>query len=556
MELSERLYRTLIENCRDGVFLIQHGVIIFCNEALARALGYTAAELTGADYAQHVASDDRVAQLARRSARESGSMDTQSYEIHLVHRDGSIRLFEVSAGAVMYRGEPASIGTMRDITDAHAQQQRVAEAEERYRLALWGSGDELFDWDLVKGTLVPVTSELRGAAGAAVAMPTVEGLRQFVHEDDLPAYVQAIADHLEGKTPHFEGSYRLRSKSGGWKWKLARGMVVARDADGRPTRLIGTQKDITKLKLAEQQLLDLTQELDSRVRQRTRELEEEGVRLQATNIQLTNAIDELRKMQSELIEAEKMASLGRLVAGVAHEVNTPLGVGMTAVSFLRSQLASAKAALAKSVPPERVEQLLAPLDSAAAMAETNMQRAANLIKSFKQVAVDQSTSTIRTIAVREYLDGILQSLHPALKKTRHKVVVECDPLVAVRSRPDALYQVISNLVMNSLTHAFPDGRDGTIRIAATLHERHLEIVYADDGIGMEPAVASRVFEPFFTTRRDHGGTGLGMHIAYNLVTQALGGRISCASTPGHGVRFEIVFPRELAKTEAPTEVPA
>ncbi len=543
LEQSERLYRSLVENCRDGVFLMQHGNIVFCNEALARSLDFTCAELIGTSYFSRIAPEDLAKQQGRRVERESGSTDVQAFEIQLVKKDGTPRLFEVRAGAVEYNSEPASIGTMRDVTEWRAQQQRLAEAEERYRLALWGSGDNLFDWDLVAGKLLPVSTDLDSGVGIAVPITSASDLAPYMHVDDFPAFRAAIHDHVDGKTSHFEVSYRLRNRAGEWRWKLGRGRAVARASDGAALRVLGTQRDISRIKEVESDLLELTRELDARVQTRTQELLDERRSLQDANNQLTTAFDALRRTQSELIESEKMASLGRLVAGVAHEVNTPLGVGLTAISFLRSQLHEIKAALAKQLTAERADDLIAPLESAGAMTESNLRRAAELVRSFKQVAVDQSTHSIRKFVMRDYLDEVLRSLHPALKRTQHRVVLVCDQQIQAISRTDAIYQIVVNLVMNSLMHGFATGIAGELRISVEQQEQLLRLRYEDDGQGMEAHIAERVFEPFFTTRRESGGTGLGMHIVYNLVTQALAGRITLTTQPDKGVRFDVVFPR-------------
>ncbi len=539
---SERLYRSLIENCRDGVFLIQHGRMTFCNDALAETMDFTAEELIGSSYIERIAPEDLPAQLARRNARAGGSMEVQDYEVHLLKKDGTPRLFAVRAGAVIYKGEPASIGTMRDVTEQSAQRDRLADAEERYRLALWGSGDELFEWDMAAGELVPIGVGEKREAPARQSLPSVDELAEFVHPEDFPALRAAIVEHLEGRTDHFEATYRLRSRSGAWKWKLGRAMIVARDAQGQALRLSGTQRDISSIKKVEAALIELTNELDARVQARTRQLEEQQRVLESANAQLNMTIGELRRTQGDLIEAEKMASLGRLVAGVAHEVNTPLGVGVTALSFLRGQLAPVRTALSATLSKARVDDLLSPIDSASEMAENNLFRAANLIASFKQVAVDQSTSGIRRVLVRDYLERTLQSLIPAFRKTSHQVRIDCDPALAIVSRPDAVHQIVVNLLMNSLNHAFDDGRSGHIQIRAVADGAMLRLHYEDDGCGMPPAVAQRVFEPFFTTKRNAGGTGLGMHIVYNLVTQALSGRIEIDTAPGQGMRIDIVFP--------------
>jgi signal transduction histidine kinase len=263
--------------------------------------------------------------------------------------------------------------------------------------------------------------------------------------------------------------------------------------------------------------------------------------LKLANRELEARVADLHRTQAELIETEKMASLGRLVAGVAHEVNTPLGIAVTAISFLRGQLAE----LREVQDSAGKEDFLASAEAASAMVEVNLHRAANLVTTFKQVAVDQSTSQIRTVAVREYLDGTLLSLHPLLRTGGHRVLLDCAPDTLLTSRPDALYQVIVNLVMNSLAHAYPDGAVGTIAIRVAAANGRLHIRYEDDGVGMDKQVASHMFEPFYTTRRNQGGTGLGMHIVYNLVTQALAGRIACETHPGAGVHFDIDIPSVL-----------
>jgi C4-dicarboxylate-specific signal transduction histidine kinase len=269
-------------------------------------------------------------------------------------------------------------------------------------------------------------------------------------------------------------------------------------------------------------LRELNEALDERVRQRTAELEER---------------------QAELVEAEKMASLGRLVAGVAHEVNTPLGVGVTAVSFLRDQIGAVKNALLRHIGADEADRIIAPMEHAGELTETNLKRAANLVKTFKQVAVDQTNPDFRTIGVREYLESSLQSLQPRLKMFGHRVELRCDPNIQMTGRPDVLYQIIVNLVMNSILHAFANVPDGRIAVDIEMVGKQLRLTYVDNGVGMSADVAARIFEPFFTTRRGTGGTGLGMHIVYNLVNQALAGRISCTTAPGQGVRFVIEFPQ-------------
>jgi len=269
--------------------------------------------------------------------------------------------------------------------------------------------------------------------------------------------------------------------------------------------------------------------------------------------ELQSRIDELRRTQSELIENEKMASLGRLVAGVAHEINTPLGIGVTAASHLEATFASVERMLGESESPD----LRAALTSARRCVElimSNLGKAGQLVKSFKQVAVDQSDEVRRRVAVRRYLEEVLASLHPRLKATPHKVELDCPAEVEVDTFPGALYQITANLVLNSLMHAFDAHRPGRIRISVAVKGETLEMIFADDGKGMSEEVRRRAFEPFFTTRRGTGGTGLGLHLVYNLVTQVLRGTVACKSAPGQGTQFTIRLPLIAGEPAAPAAI--
>ena len=174
--------------------------------------------------------------------------------------------------------------------------------------------------------------------------------------------------------------------------------------------------------------------------------------------------------------------------------------------------------------------------------QANLRRAAELIRSFKQVAVDQASEEQRKFDLAGYLEEILTSLQPRLRQARHRIRVECPPGLVLESYPGAFSQIITNLVMNSLVHAFPEGTSGEIRIEARREDGTLRIEYSDDGRGIEPEVLPHIFEPFFTTRRGQGGSGLGLHIVYNLVTLTLGGTIFASSHPGQGATFVIRLP--------------
>ena len=298
----------------------------------------------------------------------------------------------------------------------------------------------------------------------------------------------------------------------------------------------GLEQREEQRRAAEEEVLRLNRDLEERVEQRTRELA-------GANQDLQEALEGLRRTQSQLVQSEKMAALGGLVAGVAHEINTPVGIGVTAVSHLGQKTREIRALYDKDeVRRADLEDYLAVAQETADMTLGNLERASELIRSFKKVAVDQTTEERRPFKVREYIDAILLSLRPRLKKTRHRVEVRCDPDLAVESYPGAFSQILSNFVLNSLTHAFNEGQEGRMVIEASASGGLLTLTYSDDGRGMEPEVLRRVFEPFFTTARSKGGSGLGLSIVYNLVTQTLGGAISCESAPGRGATFTVTVP--------------
>lgn len=263
--------------------------------------------------------------------------------------------------------------------------------------------------------------------------------------------------------------------------------------------------------------------------------------LRSAYAQLQTQLEELRRAQAELIENEKMASLGRLVAGVAHEINTPLGIAVTSASHLDDIFKGLERDPRIADRPEWVKAL-GKGRRCVDLILNNLGKAAQLVRSFKQVAVDQSNEVRRSVGIRAFLDDVLLSLHPRLKVTPHRVEVACAEDLALETLPGALYQVVSNILLNALLHAFEDGQAGLIRIVCTRSGDGIDLSIRDDGRGMPDSVRQHVFEPFFTTRRGRGGTGLGLHMVYNLVTQLLGGTIVCASAPGQGAEFTIHLP--------------
>ncbi len=286
-------------------------------------------------------------------------------------------------------------------------------------------------------------------------------------------------------------------------------------------------RDLTEQKRHENEIKRMNEELERRVDARTREL---------------------RDSQDQLLQNEKMAALGRLVAGVTHEINTPMGIGVTAASHLQDAVSSTRYSYESgTMKRSDFESFLSDADESARMILSNLGKASRLIQGFKGVAVDQSDEARRKFDMGEYLDEILMSLRPRLKKTRIQVDLDCPAGLTVDSHPGALSQIVTNLVMNSLIHAFGDDGEGRISIDVRAVDDDVQLVFADDGSGMDADTVRKIYEPFFTTKRGAGGSGLGMHVVYTSVTEALGGRISCESRPGEGTIFTLVFPRERSR---------
>jgi signal transduction histidine kinase len=270
--------------------------------------------------------------------------------------------------------------------------------------------------------------------------------------------------------------------------------------------------------------------------------------LEDQNAALNSALTQLQDAQSELVRQEKLASLGRLVAGVAHEINTPLGICVTATSHLVQELKLTKEDLADGrLDEEGLNSFFDVIDQSLRIMTTNTQRAAALVRSFKQVAVDQSSDNIRSFNLSKYIDEVLLSLQPKLKGKPVKVDVECPPDIQLESFPGAVSQIITNMVMNSLVHGFEEGRAGRIKITGQLDGDHVVFDYSDDGVGMDQETLGQLFDPFFTTKRGSGGSGLGAHILFNLVTGALGGTVKVESSPGNGLHYHLRFPRDQRK---------
>ncbi|GAB4214606.1 MAG: hypothetical protein Fur007_11130 [Rhodoferax sp.] len=292
--------------------------------------------------------------------------------------------------------------------------------------------------------------------------------------------------------------------------------------------------DVTERYRLQHELQKLNAELEQRIAQRTESLTR-------ANEELRTTLQILEQTKTQLVRSEKLASLGELVAGVAHELNTPIGNALMVTSTLAQRLHEFEQRRAQGLRRSDLETLVEQIQQAGDIAHRNLTRASELVSSFKRVAVDQTSEQRRAFNLAEVIHEIVLTLQPSLKRLPIAMSVDV-PAVQMDSYPGPLGQVVTNLIQNAVMHAFgPDG--GSIQIhGAELADQRVRLMVCDDGQGIPQSLMKRVFDPFFTTRRGQGGSGLGLHITHNLVVGVLGGAIEVRPVQPHGVCFDITLP--------------
>jgi PAS domain S-box-containing protein len=316
-----------------------------------------------------------------------------------------------------------------------------------------------------------------------------------------------------------ESELSLLGKDGLYRPFLTR-VVPLRDLNASVYGWIGTHIDISERKRSEQQIRSARDAAEA-------------------------ALRNLRETQNSLIEAEKLAALGRLVAGVAHEINSPVGTGLTVASSLerKSELFASEVAVG-TLKRSSLNDFIETVRNASVQLQDSLTRTAGLIQSFKQVAADRNDSDLRSFDLGDLTEQVAVGLRSALPKNGVTLNVQCEPNLSMNSYPGSYGQVLTHFFLNSIAHAFPDGRHGMIGIKArAAGANEVEILFCDDGCGMSPDVRRKAFDPFFTTRRHQGCTGLGLHIVHSIVTDHLGGRLDLNSEPAKGTRVRLVLPR-------------
>ncbi|MGA2997035.1 PAS domain S-box protein [Bradyrhizobium sp.] len=520
--LAEESYRKLFEGSVDGIYVTTPGgQVLNANPALARMMLYDSPEglirgINDISEGVYVHPEARVQyqQLMQRDGM------VREFEYQVRRRDGSI--LWLSDSATVVRDEAGEIvryeGTVRDITDQRRAEEAIAEGRRLLQLVI----------DTVPAIINVKDKELRYVlmnrymagifgieAPEAIGRTTSDLMSRYGAQktDENDRRVLATGKELG----FYEEEYR--DSSGNLRHWLVNKLPLL-DADGHVESIVTVALDIGERKRGEQEMREAKDAAEA-------------------------ALRNLRETQNSLIEAEKLAALGRLVAGVAHEVNNPVGISLTVASSLERKTALFTAEVARGdLRRSSLTDFLGAARDASGQLVANLNRAAELITSFKQVAADRNYSDQRTFDLGDLTEQVVLSLRPGLRKHRLTLAVDCEPNLTMNSYPGPYGQVLTNLFLNSVAHAFPDGRAGTVDIKVRASGAdYVEVIFADDGCGMSLDVRRRAFDPFFTTRRDQGGTGLGLHIVYSIVTNRLGGRLDLDSEPGRGTRVHIVLPR-------------
>lgn len=423
----------------------------------------------------------------------------------------------------------------------HYQKQKaVAKSENRLSLALWSSGNEFWDWDIKHHAMI------RSNDSRDFHLPYGQGfsvlsLQNVVHPDDFNSLTTAFNAHVDDHSNYFEHSYRIRNEEGQWIWVLDRGQVVSRDDKGNPTRALGTVQNINNLKTIEAQLRELNDQLEMRVEQRTKELGDTVNDLAAT-------IEQLTQTREQLVEAQKMAALGALVTGIAHEINTPVGICITSISTL-DDISSGffQRQTDNKLTRSAFEQFKQTCTETLTLVTNNLQRTAKLIQTFKTVSVKQSTDK----RILCHLNPLFQSIVScfASQLAVKNIVVSITGDNSIPSYAKSLDLVLSHLIDNSILHGFSQNsfeqiQLNKINIDITADDKRVYIRYQDNGVGLQKTTKAQVFEPFYTTCRSQGESGLGMHIVFNHVTQRLKGGIEIDDDCQQGFAVRIVLPRE------------
>ncbi|WP_373079530.1 PAS domain S-box protein [Zhongshania sp.] len=503
-----------------------NGIITRWNIGAERIFGFSAEEVLGENWDQLVP-ESRRSELRKTLDKIRRGRTVPLCESQRIRKDGKVVDVEFYIFPIIHDTTSEVIGATTITTDVSARK-----ATESALAATAGQiqtivhtvldGIITIDQDGIIESINPAAEKIFQYHAHELIGCNVKILMPEPYASEHDSYLENYARTGHAKIIGIGRDVTGRRKDG---TNFPMSLAVNKMQSGKGVSYVGVISDITEAKEREQLLQDQISK----------------TRLANTNLE--TAITQLKDTQAQLVQSEKMAALGSLVAGLAHEINTPIGVGVTAASYLQSNSVQLSTALKNNtLKKSELTNYVELVAESADLVARNLERAATLITSFKNVAVDQTNDDYREINLNDYLLEIVNSFTPQLKKHHIHVNVDCPPHIIFTTKPGALYQVLSNLMMNANVHAYDGFDSGEINISATVDNGKIKLVVADSGKGISPENLPKLFDPFFTTNRHRGGTGLGLHISFNLVTQSLGGFISAQSELGVGTSFLITIP--------------
>lgn len=511
------------------------GRVVYWNRSSETLYGVTAEQAVGCSLDELIYShEEGEAFRSMLSGIAGDGQPVGPYEVSFRRADGSSGVvlcttFQIPGD----EGGPRFVSMDVDVTQQKRLTTEVERRERRLRALIEQSPVAVIEWDLDFRV-----GEWNEAAERTFGYPRAAAIGQeawFIVPEEFRPQAKGIMRDLLGQTG---GSYSEN-------WNLAAGgrRILCQwfnrpivDEQGSLLSVVSLVRDVTEQRQIEGEVRELNANLEARVANRTEALER-------ANGELQQALVSLQRAQSELVRSEKLAALGALVAGIAHELNTPIGNSLMAVTTYTEHSNSFRTLLqGGALRRSALDQFVHDADTAAAIILRNLQKASELVSSFKQVAVDQTSAQRRDFFLDEVVDEVLLTLRPSYRRTPYEVLADVPSGIFLDSYPGPFGQVLTNLVNNALIHAFAGREHGTIRISARLMgnaEVRLEV--SDDGAGIPEGNLGRIFDPFFTTRLGQGGSGLGLHLVHNIATRILGGRVGVTSSAG-GSTFWLEIP--------------
>lgn len=534
LSLSEEKFSKAFHSSPDYMTIsrLADGALLDCNEAFERFTGFGRAEVIGRSTL-----DLGIWKFADERARFAAILGQQGwlrdFECTLRSRDGREMISMVTASTIEIDEASCVIAVARDVGLQRSIERELRASEEKFSTIFHRSPVALGVTSIPEGHYLDVNEawekQFRYTREQMIGKTSLEiGLWLDPEERG-----RLFADLQENLQVH-NRDVRFRCGDGAEILCELSGHVF--ELNGSKVLLWGAH-DVTEHRRAQSEIEELNLRLEARVRERT-------FKLERANAEIEEAMASLKLAQGELIRSEKLAALGSLVAGVAHELNTPIGTSVTVASTLQDLTGEfSRVAASGNLKRSALDNFIGDARTACELLLRSLTQANELISSFKQVAVDQASAQRRRFDLKVVLEEVAATLAPMIKKTPFKLEMALADTLAMDSYPGSLGQVITNLVTNSIAHAFENRESGVMHLKTRRRGQHLvEIVFSDDGVGIAESDMKRVFDPFFTTKLGRGGSGLGLHIVYSLVTRVLGGTIRAASQPGHGTRFEISLP--------------